>query len=133
MFCRYNLAIGNDIDRSLFRKLSLEYAVFDEGHMLKNMSSLRYRHLMSINVSSICNVFSTTTIQLSSCLFYSLGCLSLSFSFPLGKASFAADRNSFTEQPLGVDVSPQLHHAFYVLQHHDTALQNVFYSECVGV
>ncbi|XP_074526874.1 SWI/SNF-related matrix-associated actin-dependent regulator of chromatin subfamily A containing DEAD/H box 1A [Halichoeres trimaculatus] len=45
----YNLAIGNDSDRSLFRKLSLKYAVFDEGHMLKNMNSLRYRHLMTIN------------------------------------------------------------------------------------
>uniref|UniRef100_A0A3P9HKK4 DNA helicase n=1 Tax=Oryzias latipes TaxID=8090 RepID=A0A3P9HKK4_ORYLA len=45
----YNLAIGNDSDRSLFRKLPLVYAVFDEGHMLKNMNSLRYRHLMSIN------------------------------------------------------------------------------------
>ncbi|KAM9455793.1 SWI/SNF-related matrix-associated actin-dependent regulator of chromatin subfamily A containing DEAD/H box 1b isoform 2-T2 [Clarias gariepinus] len=45
----YNLAIGNSSDRSLFRKLRLQYAVFDEGHMLKNMSSLRYRHLMGIN------------------------------------------------------------------------------------
>lgn len=55
-FCQlclsYNLAIGNDSDRSLFRKLRLKYAVFDEGHMLKNMNSLRYRHLMAINVSS---------------------------------------------------------------------------------
>uniref|UniRef100_A0A8C1QXZ6 DNA helicase n=1 Tax=Cyprinus carpio TaxID=7962 RepID=A0A8C1QXZ6_CYPCA len=40
---------GNDHDRSLFRKLRLKYAVFDEGHMLKNMNSLRYRHLMAIN------------------------------------------------------------------------------------
>lgn len=53
MFVRYNLAIGNDSDRSLFRKLDLKYAVFDEGHMLKNMNSLRYRHLMAINVSSL--------------------------------------------------------------------------------
>ncbi|KTF89392.1 hypothetical protein cypCar_00014384, partial [Cyprinus carpio] len=45
----YNLTIGNDYDRSLFRKLRLKYAVFDEGHMLKNMNSLRYRHLMAIN------------------------------------------------------------------------------------
>ncbi|XP_055774700.1 SWI/SNF-related matrix-associated actin-dependent regulator of chromatin subfamily A containing DEAD/H box 1A-like isoform X2 [Salvelinus fontinalis] len=45
----YSLAIGNDSDRSLFRKLKLKYAVFDEGHMLKNMKSLRYRHLMAIN------------------------------------------------------------------------------------
>lgn len=45
----YNLAIGNDSDRSLFRKLKLAYAIFDEGHMLKNMNTLRYRHLMAIN------------------------------------------------------------------------------------
>ncbi|XP_068422538.1 SWI/SNF-related matrix-associated actin-dependent regulator of chromatin subfamily A containing DEAD/H box 1A isoform X2 [Clinocottus analis] len=45
----YNMAIGNDSDRALFRKLPLKYAVFDEGHMLKNMNSLRYRHLMAIN------------------------------------------------------------------------------------
>ncbi|XP_016338994.1 SWI/SNF-related matrix-associated actin-dependent regulator of chromatin subfamily A containing DEAD/H box 1b isoform X1 [Sinocyclocheilus anshuiensis] len=45
----YNLAIGNSSDRSLFCKLKLEYAVFDEGHLLKNMNSLRYRHLMAIN------------------------------------------------------------------------------------
>lgn len=50
---RYTLTIGNDSDRSLFRKLKLEYAVFDEGHMLKNMNSLRYRHLMAINVSAL--------------------------------------------------------------------------------
>uniref|UniRef100_A0A671R0H3 DNA helicase n=1 Tax=Sinocyclocheilus anshuiensis TaxID=1608454 RepID=A0A671R0H3_9TELE len=45
----YNLAIGNNSDRSLFCKIKLEYAVFDEGHLLKNMNSLRYRHLMAIN------------------------------------------------------------------------------------
>ncbi|XP_048877210.1 SWI/SNF-related matrix-associated actin-dependent regulator of chromatin subfamily A containing DEAD/H box 1b [Brienomyrus brachyistius] len=45
----YNLTIGNDSDRSLFRKLKLQYAIFDEGHMLKNMNSLRYRYLMAIN------------------------------------------------------------------------------------
>lgn len=54
----YNLAIGNDSDRSLFRKLRLIYAIFDEGHMLKNMNSLRYRHLMAINVSwPLCSLF----------------------------------------------------------------------------
>lgn len=60
------MAIGNANDRSLFRKLRLKYAVFDEGHMLKNMNSLRYRHLMDINVSSLTfrNLFSTTTNHL---------------------------------------------------------------------
>ncbi|MEQ2179455.1 SWI/SNF- matrix-associated actin-dependent regulator of chromatin subfamily A containing DEAD/H box 1A [Goodea atripinnis] len=50
----YNLAIGNDSDRGLFRRLNIKYAIFDEGHMLKNMNTLRYRHLMSINVSRMC-------------------------------------------------------------------------------
>ncbi|XP_068617188.1 SWI/SNF-related matrix-associated actin-dependent regulator of chromatin subfamily A containing DEAD/H box 1A [Brachionichthys hirsutus] len=45
----YNSAIGNESDRSLFRRLNLKYAVFDEGHMLKNMNTHRYRHLMGIN------------------------------------------------------------------------------------
>ncbi|XP_066568320.1 SWI/SNF-related matrix-associated actin-dependent regulator of chromatin subfamily A containing DEAD/H box 1A [Amia ocellicauda] len=45
----YNLTISNADDRSLFRRLKLQYAIFDEGHMLKNMNSLRYKHLMTIN------------------------------------------------------------------------------------
>lgn len=45
----YSLTISNADDRSLFRRLKLHYAIFDEGHMLKNMSSLRYKHLMTIN------------------------------------------------------------------------------------
>ncbi|XP_077457544.1 SWI/SNF-related matrix-associated actin-dependent regulator of chromatin subfamily A containing DEAD/H box 1A-like [Stigmatopora argus] len=45
----YNFAIGSNSDRSLFRKLRITYAIFDEGHMLKNMNSLRYRNLMAIN------------------------------------------------------------------------------------
>ncbi|XP_061673899.1 SWI/SNF-related matrix-associated actin-dependent regulator of chromatin subfamily A containing DEAD/H box 1A isoform X2 [Syngnathoides biaculeatus] len=45
----YTLATGKHSDRRLLRKLPLVYAIFDEGHMLKNMNSLRYRHLMSVN------------------------------------------------------------------------------------
>ncbi|XP_072898553.1 SWI/SNF-related matrix-associated actin-dependent regulator of chromatin subfamily A containing DEAD/H box 1-like isoform X1 [Hemitrygon akajei] len=45
----YNCAISNADDRGLFRRLKLHYAVFDEGHMLKNMSSIRYQHLMTFN------------------------------------------------------------------------------------
>ncbi|KAL2091731.1 hypothetical protein ACEWY4_011529 [Coilia grayii] len=47
--CTYNSPLGNELDRSLFRKLRLKYAIFDEGHMLKNMNSQRYRYLMAIN------------------------------------------------------------------------------------
>ncbi|KAJ8315230.1 hypothetical protein KUTeg_007380 [Tegillarca granosa] len=45
----YNMATGGVEDRSLFKKFEFHYAVFDEGHMLKNMSSLRYQNLMKIN------------------------------------------------------------------------------------
>lgn len=51
----------------------------------------------------------------------------------VGRASLVADRNSLTEQPLRADVSPELHHAFYVLQLCYTAFQNVFYGKCVTV
>ncbi|KAK6170036.1 hypothetical protein SNE40_018524 [Patella caerulea] len=44
----YNMATGSVEDRSLFKKLEFQYAVFDEGHMLKNMSSLRFQNLMKI-------------------------------------------------------------------------------------
>lgn len=50
---RYNSAISSSDDRGLFRKLKLNYAIFDEGHMLKNMSSIRYQHLMTINVRGL--------------------------------------------------------------------------------
>ncbi|MGH0164967.1 UNVERIFIED_CONTAM: hypothetical protein FKN15_076662 [Acipenser sinensis] len=52
----YSLTISNADDRSLFRRLKLHYAIFDEGHMLKNMSSLRYKHLMTINHKSGCRM-----------------------------------------------------------------------------
>lgn len=45
----YSCAISNVDDRSLFRRLKLHYAIFDEGHMLKNMSAIRYQHLMTFN------------------------------------------------------------------------------------
>ncbi|XP_061438990.1 SWI/SNF-related matrix-associated actin-dependent regulator of chromatin subfamily A containing DEAD/H box 1 isoform X3 [Rhineura floridana] len=45
----YNCAISSPEDRSLFRRMKLNYAIFDEGHMLKNMGSVRYQHLMTIN------------------------------------------------------------------------------------
>ncbi|XP_064004409.1 SWI/SNF-related matrix-associated actin-dependent regulator of chromatin subfamily A containing DEAD/H box 1 isoform X2 [Pogoniulus pusillus] len=48
----YNSAISSSEDRGLFRRLKLNYAIFDEGHMLKNMSSVRYQHLMTINAKN---------------------------------------------------------------------------------
>ena len=45
------MATGSVEDRSLFKKFQFHYAVFDEGHLLKNMSSLRFQNLMKISVS----------------------------------------------------------------------------------
>lgn len=45
----YNMATGGVEDRALFKKFQFHYAVFDEGHMLKNMSSLRFQNLMKIS------------------------------------------------------------------------------------
>jgi hypothetical protein len=59
----YNMATGNVEDRSLFKKLDFHYAIFDEGHMLKNMSSMRYQNLMKIQVSTcMCNVYHTGSL-----------------------------------------------------------------------
>jgi len=49
---RYNMASGSSEDRQLFKKVKFNYAVFDEGHMLKNMASVRYRGLMKIMVNT---------------------------------------------------------------------------------
>ncbi|XP_069711721.1 SWI/SNF-related matrix-associated actin-dependent regulator of chromatin subfamily A containing DEAD/H box 1 [Phaenicophaeus curvirostris] len=48
----YNCAISSSEDRGLFRRLKLNYAIFDEGHMLKSMNSVRYQHLMTINAKN---------------------------------------------------------------------------------
>lgn len=45
----YNMATGGAEDRVLFKKFNFHYAVFDEGHMLKNMSSMRFQNLMKIS------------------------------------------------------------------------------------
>ena len=37
----------------MFKKLDFRYAMFDEGHMLKNMSSQRYQALMKIRVTHL--------------------------------------------------------------------------------
>jgi SWI/SNF-related matrix-associated actin-dependent regulator 1 of chromatin subfamily A len=44
------MATGSVRDRALFKKFSWHYAIFDEGHMLKNMTSMRYRTLSRIKV-----------------------------------------------------------------------------------
>ena len=47
----YNLISSTPEERRLFRIMSTKYVVFDEAHMLKNMSTARYENLVKINVS----------------------------------------------------------------------------------
>lgn len=44
----YNMISGSKDDRSFLRKMKFKYMILDEGHMVKNVSSQRYKHLMSI-------------------------------------------------------------------------------------
>ena len=50
---RYTICIGRSEDRSFMRKLRLKTLVLDEGHMLKNMATLKYNHLMKIQVGAL--------------------------------------------------------------------------------
>ncbi|CEP09438.1 hypothetical protein [Parasitella parasitica] len=44
----YNLAAGSPDDRKFFKKLQCRSMILDEGHMIKNCTSARYKHLMGI-------------------------------------------------------------------------------------
>ncbi|XP_015186251.1 PREDICTED: SWI/SNF-related matrix-associated actin-dependent regulator of chromatin subfamily A containing DEAD/H box 1 homolog [Polistes dominula] len=45
----YNLISSTPEERRLFRVMPIHYVVFDEAHMLKNMSTIRYENLVRIN------------------------------------------------------------------------------------
>ena len=45
----YGMLSSSAEDKNFFRKLKLEYCVYDEAHMLKNMNSIRYQSLIKIN------------------------------------------------------------------------------------
>ncbi|KAJ8680256.1 hypothetical protein QAD02_016043 [Eretmocerus hayati] len=45
----YNLVCSTPEERRLFRVMSIKYVIFDEAHMLKNMSTIRYENLVRIN------------------------------------------------------------------------------------
>jgi len=45
----YGMLSSSNEDKAFFRKLKLEYCVYDEAHMLKNMNSIRYQSLIKIN------------------------------------------------------------------------------------
>ncbi|XP_076357814.1 SWI/SNF-related matrix-associated actin-dependent regulator of chromatin subfamily A containing DEAD/H box 1 homolog isoform X2 [Tachypleus tridentatus] len=44
----YNMITSSAEDRAMFKKMEFCYVIFDEAHMLKNMRSQRYQHLMRI-------------------------------------------------------------------------------------
>ncbi|KAL0107362.1 hypothetical protein PUN28_015725 [Cardiocondyla obscurior] len=44
----YSLVCSTPEERRLFRVMPLNYVIFDEAHMLKNMSSIRYENLVRI-------------------------------------------------------------------------------------
>ncbi|XP_054709852.1 SWI/SNF-related matrix-associated actin-dependent regulator of chromatin subfamily A containing DEAD/H box 1 homolog [Uloborus diversus] len=48
MITTYNMVTSSAEDRNFFKNLQFHYVVFDEAHMLKNMSSQRYQNLMRI-------------------------------------------------------------------------------------
>ena len=45
----YTCSMSSSDDRMTMRKIKFQYAVFDEGHMVKNMNSQRYQQLSKIN------------------------------------------------------------------------------------
>lgn len=42
----YNQINSNKLDRAFYRTISLQYIIYDEAHMLKNMTTQRYQSLM---------------------------------------------------------------------------------------
>lgn len=47
----YNMVGSSPEDRALFKRLSFNYVIFDEAHMLKNMATVRYKNLMGIGAN----------------------------------------------------------------------------------
>ncbi|XP_043253834.1 SWI/SNF-related matrix-associated actin-dependent regulator of chromatin subfamily A containing DEAD/H box 1 homolog [Colletes gigas] len=45
----YNLISSTPEERRLFRVMPIHYVIFDEAHMLKNMSTIRYENLVRVN------------------------------------------------------------------------------------
>ncbi|EGD80672.1 acyl-CoA dehydrogenase domain-containing protein [Salpingoeca rosetta] len=48
MLTTYSVCISSSDDRAFLRRFKFESVIFDEGHMLKNMKSQRYTHLMKV-------------------------------------------------------------------------------------
>uniref|UniRef100_A0A183T3F0 SWI/SNF-related matrix-associated actin-dependent regulator of chromatin subfamily A containing DEAD/H box 1 n=1 Tax=Schistocephalus solidus TaxID=70667 RepID=A0A183T3F0_SCHSO len=46
----YNVATGTLEDRALMKRVDFRYGIFDEGHMLKNMTTQRYKTISSFQI-----------------------------------------------------------------------------------
>jgi len=88
------MATGSLDDRLLFKRMKFHYAVFDEGHMLKNMTSARYKGLTRIQASSftmfcgiicMCVVYNACALVNSSSCYkhYSTHCTIIGVNFLL--------------------------------------------------
>uniref|UniRef100_A0AAF5I0E1 SWI/SNF-related matrix-associated actin-dependent regulator of chromatin subfamily A containing DEAD/H box 1 n=1 Tax=Strongyloides stercoralis TaxID=6248 RepID=A0AAF5I0E1_STRER len=44
----YNMITSKEEDRKFFKAFSIHYVIYDEGHMLKNCNTTRYRSLMKV-------------------------------------------------------------------------------------
>lgn len=49
IFYSYHVVANSPEERKMFRVSKLHYVIFDEAHMLKNMTSQRYSYLITIN------------------------------------------------------------------------------------
>ena len=47
---RYNVLTSTIDDKQLYKKLTFQYTILDEAHLLKNMTSIRYKNLLKIQV-----------------------------------------------------------------------------------
>lgn len=53
----YNMISSKHDDKKFFKNFSINYVVYDEGHMLKNCSTDRYRNLMKVKVCDLAEWF----------------------------------------------------------------------------
>lgn len=44
----YNMVISRAEDRNFFKKFSINYVIYDEGHMLRSCNTMRYKSLMRV-------------------------------------------------------------------------------------
>lgn len=40
-------------DRKFFKRFKINYAIYDEGHLLKNCTTQRYKNLMKVRVRTL--------------------------------------------------------------------------------